>query len=107
MTEDHRFVDATGAVHVGREKMRSGWESYFAAFPEYRIEVETSIANEGVVALFGWASGTSQADPGQGTGRSWRFPAAWKAVVRGGRIAEWQVCCDVEPMLRSMGVHRW
>ena len=107
MSDDHRFVDAAGAVHVGREKMKAGWADYFAAFPEYRIEVETKIASDGVVAVFGWASGRSRHEPASGGPRSWRIPAAWKAVVRDDAMAEWQVCCDVEPMLRSMGVNRW
>lgn len=95
MTEDHRFVDATGAAHVGRERMRAAWQSYFAAFPEYRIDPETTLAVGGTVAVFGWASGPS-----------WRIPAAWKAIVRNGLVFEWQVCCDVEPMLRSIGRDR-
>jgi len=107
MTDDHRFVDATGAVHVGRETMRTGWEGYFAAFPQYRIEAETTVASEPLVLLCGWATGTSKTEPGPGKGRSWRIPAAWKAVVREGRMAEWQVYCDVEPMLRSVGLDRW
>ena len=37
MTEDHRFVDATGAVHAGRETMTAGWRQYFGMFPDYRI----------------------------------------------------------------------
>jgi ketosteroid isomerase-like protein len=34
MTSQHRFVDPTGAVYVGREVMREGWSQYFAMFPE-------------------------------------------------------------------------
>ena len=30
---------------------------------------------------------------------AWGIPAAWKAVVRGGRLAEARVYSDVEPML--------
>lgn len=107
MSEDHRFVDAVGIVHAGRETMKSGWEQYFSAFPEYRIEVDTTVGVDGIVAFFGWASGTSKQEPGAGRSRSWRIAAAWKAVVRNGLVAEWQVCCDVEPMLRSAGINRW
>ena len=107
MSEDHRFMDAAGISHSGREKMKMGWAQYFAAFPEYRIEVDTRVAADGVVAFFGWASGTAKDDPAPGRARSWRVSAAWKAAVRGGYVAEWQVCCDVEPMLRSMGIDRW
>src|SRR5262245_30640057 len=33
MTEDHRFVDSTGAAHVGRERMREAWLQYLRCFP--------------------------------------------------------------------------
>ena len=58
MTEDHRFMDATGGVFTGRRTMRQGWESFFGMFPDYRIEVDALVAEGETVALFGWASGT-------------------------------------------------
>jgi len=107
MSDDHRFVDATGAVHEGRATMTEGWKQYFASFPVYRIDAESTVASGSAVMIFGWASGTARADPGGGRGQSWRFPAAWKGIVRGGRVAEWHVCGDIEPMIRSMGLNRW
>jgi uncharacterized protein (TIGR02246 family) len=102
MTEDHRFIDATGTVHAGREPMLQGWRQYFTGFPDYRIEVEDAIAQEDRVAVFGWASGSFQGNPE----RAWRIPAAWMAVVSGDRIAEWRVYSDIEPMMRSMEIRR-
>ena len=102
MTEDHRFLDATGAIHAGREAMIQGWRHYFEGFPDYRIEMEDAIAQENHVALFGWASGSFQGNPE----RAWRIPGAWRAVVSDGRIAEWRVYADIEPMVRSTGVTR-
>jgi ketosteroid isomerase-like protein len=99
MSEDHRFIDATGAVH-GPDEMRDGWRQYFATFPDYRIAVEVTTEAGEAVGLFGWASGSH-------AGRAWRFPAAWLAIVRGDQLAEWRVFCDVEPMLRSMGAGRF
>ncbi len=107
MTKDHSFVDATGAVHGGRETMTASWKSYFEKFPKYKIDVETTLSKGGVVAAFGWVSGSAPADARTGRSRSWRVPAAWRAVVKGSAISEWQVCCDLEPMLRSTGSQRW
>lgn len=39
--------------------------------------------------------------------RIWRVPAAWLAIVRGKKIAEWRTFCDLEPIFRSLGHDRW
>lgn len=101
---DLRFVDALGKEYpLGRE----GWEAYFSDFPDYRIEVTTIQSDGTMVAIFGTASGSFR---GYGTGvpgAAWRVPAAWRAIVRAGKLVEWQVYCDVEPMLRSAGRGRF
>jgi ketosteroid isomerase-like protein len=103
MTEDHAFVDATGAVHSGRDRMREGWAQYFQAFPDYRIEVERSVAQGTDVVLIGSAAGSFQGT----ASRSFRIPVALVARVVGDQVREWRVLGDVEPMLRSMGVNRY
>jgi ketosteroid isomerase-like protein len=105
MDEHHEFVDATGAVHAGREHMREGWAQYFGAFPDYAVEVVQAVGVGEVVAMFGWATGSFRG--GVSPDARWRIPAAWKAVVRHERVLKWSVYCDVEPMLRSMGVKRF
>lgn len=109
MTKDHRFVDAAGEVH-GRDVIEAGWHEFLGflgAFPDYRIEVEETVAAGSVIALFGRASGTySDAAPPPPAKAAWRFPAAWKATVRGSLVVEWRVYADVEPMLSSMGIRR-
>jgi len=102
MTEGHRFVDATGAAHSGRQPMSAGWRHYFAMFPDYRIEIEQTVAEGDAVAAFGWAAGSFHGDPE----KRWKIPAAFGAVVRDGLIAEWRVYADIEPMLRSAGMER-
>jgi predicted enzyme related to lactoylglutathione lyase/ketosteroid isomerase-like protein len=104
MAEDHRFVDATGVAHVGRDAMRAGWVEYFACFPDYAIEVEDVIAREALASVIGWASGSFR---GAGGAAAWRIPAAWRAEIRNGKLFEWRIYCDVEPMLRSMGLPRF
>jgi len=37
----------------------------------------------------------------------WEIPAAWKAVVQRGRISEWRVYADNEPVWKIMGVKRY
>jgi limonene-1,2-epoxide hydrolase len=106
VTEDHRFVDAEGMTHL-RGLTRTGWDGYFEIFPDYQIDLETIFANGGTVAAFGYASGSFQGKGAETAALAWRFPAAWKAVVRGGKIFEWRVYADVEPMMRSMGMRRF
>ena len=102
MSEEHRFVDGLGQEIHGRGKMEQGWAGYFAWFPDYSIEVENIASKGNVVALFGTARGTYSAN-----GAKWKIPAAWKAVVRKGRVAEWRVYADNEPVWKAMGVKRY
>lgn len=100
---DLRFIDATGSEFtLGKED----WEAYFSAFPDYRIEVEEIFSRGGSVAAFGSARGSFQGRGESVPGASWHFPAAWRAQVRAGKLVEWQVYGDVEPMLQSAGQGR-
>ena len=94
MTEDHVFVDSTGTVHAGREKMTAEWEEYLGMFPDYRIEVESILAEKAVVAVFGSAAGTYNGRRGLVPENRIEMPAAWKAVVESGRVKLWQVYAD-------------
>jgi ketosteroid isomerase-like protein len=103
MTEDHRFIDSDGTMPVtDRESMRTGWHGYFAMVPDYRIDVEDTISSGDVVVLLGVASGTYAADGELHPGNRWRTPAAWRALVRGDRVAEWRVYADLEPIRSVM-----
>jgi len=92
MTEDHVFIDALGAKTVGRKQMRKSWQSYFEAFPDYRITVKEILPHGETVAVFGSAKGTLAGDA---KGR-WKTPGAWKAVIRDGLVAEWRVVADTD-----------
>jgi len=102
MTPDHLFVDSLGIEVPGREPMREGWRAYFAMVPDYHITVRDHLESVPVVALFGRAGGTYVPDGRIVTEYRWETPAAWKAVVRDGLIAEWRVYADNEPMRRLM-----
>jgi hypothetical protein len=45
------------------------------------------------VAAFGFAAGGYRGS-GAPVARRWRIPVAWRAVVAGDKIVEWQVYCD-------------
>jgi ketosteroid isomerase-like protein len=95
LTADHRFIDSLGAVFTGRETLRQGWRGYFALVAEYHITVHEQVEAPSSVLLVGEAAGRSG-------GVSWRVPAAWRAVVREGEVAEWQVYADNEPLRASL-----
>ncbi len=103
MSDDHTFVDAHGKQVVGREQMAAGWRGYFEWFPDYSIEVTDVFAGGAsaagqTFALFGFAGGSFKGNADAG----WRLPAAWKAVVRDGRIMLWQVFADTKIPFESM-----
>ena len=92
-TADHVFIDSLGSRLSGRERLEQAWSGYFALFPDYRIEVE-SVASQDMLAIAcGFASATHAASQ-----KRWRIPAAWRAIVRDGQIAEWQVYADNKPV---------
>jgi ketosteroid isomerase-like protein len=94
MTEDHSFVDSRGRIQSGRENMTAGWEEYFGMFPDYRIQVESILADQALVAVLGSASGTYNGKRGPVPENRIEMPAAWKAVVENGKVKLWQVYAD-------------
>ena len=92
MSDDHTFIDAHGNQVRGKEKMIAGWRGYFAWFPDYRIEVTDIFEKDDGLALFGFASGSFKNNQTE----SWRLPAAWKAIVKDGRVTLWQVFADTK-----------
>jgi uncharacterized protein (TIGR02246 family) len=94
MTEDHTFVDSGGSIQSGRENMTAGWKEYFRMFPDYEIHVERMLADKGLVAVFGSASGTYNGKRGLVPENRIVMPAAWRARVEDGKIKLWQVYAD-------------
>jgi ketosteroid isomerase-like protein len=102
MAPDFRFVDGLGQEVRGVERMRAAWTSYFALFPDYRITIREHLSLGQVVALFGTASGTLAERGELPTRNRWTLPAAWRAVVREGRIVDWQVYADNQPVSKLL-----
>jgi len=102
MTPDHRFIDSAGSLLMGRDSVQQGWRQYFRMVPDYHIEISRSFTDGDDVALFGTAGGTYRPDGHVRPSQAWATPAAWRAVVRGDAVAEWQVYADNEPIRRLM-----
>jgi ketosteroid isomerase-like protein len=99
-TADHIFIDSLGSQLSGLERLEQAWAGYFSLFPDYRIDVEAVASQNAVVLAGGFASATHAASK-----KSWRIPAAWRAIVRDGRIAEWQVYADNKPVYELLSQH--
>lgn len=106
MTPDHVFVDSLGREVRGREAMRVAWGRYFELFPDYEVRVDETLSRGASVGLFGVARGTCAGEGAIGGENGWTTPAAWKAVVRDGRVAEWRVFADNEPVRRILAGRR-
>ena len=102
MTEDHVFIDSLGQAVRGREKMRAGWAAYFRMVPDYSIAVEETFCDGPVVVMLGVAQGTYAPDGQLREENRWKTPAAFRAFVEDGKVAEWRVYADNEPMRRLM-----
>lgn len=100
MTRDHVLVDSEGAELQGRDAVKAAWQQYYEFFPDYTIDVEDVLSGDDSVALFGVARGTYAREGETRPEDSWEIPAAWRAVVRDGKIAEWSVFADNDPVRR-------
>jgi ketosteroid isomerase-like protein len=105
MAPEHRFVDSLGNVVVGREKMRAGWAAYFRMVPDYSIAIEETFCDRpdgSIVLMLGVAEGTYAPDGKIKLENRWHTPAAIRAQVEDGLIAEWRVYADNEPIRERM-----
>jgi len=69
-------------------------EGYFGMFPDYEIRVERMLTENGIVAVFGSASGTYKGKRGLVPENRIVMPAAWRAGVENGKVKLWQVYSD-------------
>jgi ketosteroid isomerase-like protein len=104
LTEDSAFIDSLGNRIAGKETLRKGWTGYFKMVPDYAISHTEIFANGETVAMFGsaWGTFSNSKDGHINKEDSWKTPAAWRAVVKDGKIAVWQVFADNEPMRAIM-----
>lgn len=103
MTTDHAFVDSLGNKSV-RPVIEKGWEEYFAMVPDYWFRIDRTISDVDTSALVGEAGGTFVPKVGMPSpGNAWKTPAVWVARVEHGKVAEWRIFCDNEPIREKMG----
>jgi uncharacterized protein (TIGR02246 family) len=105
MTPAHRFIDALGQAVEGREAMRAAWTGYFRMVPDYTITVEESFCLGQVVVMLGTAQGTYAPDGQLRAENRWQTPAAFRARIEDGKVAEWRVIADNEPMRQLMAAY--
>jgi ketosteroid isomerase-like protein len=99
---DSVFIDSLGNRISDASKMRPAWEGYFKMVPDYSISHSEIFANADTVALFGSAQGTFSKNGKINKENFWTMPAAWRAVIKDGRIALWQIFADNEPIRAIM-----
>jgi ketosteroid isomerase-like protein len=102
MAPEHRFVDSMGTVVEGREAMLAGWAGYFRMVPDYSIAAEETLCDGSVVVMLGVAQGTYSPDGRLCAENRWQTPAALRAFVEDGLVAEWRVFADNEPIRQKM-----
>jgi uncharacterized protein (TIGR02246 family) len=102
MTEDHRFTDSLANVVEGREKMRAAWAAYFHMVPDYTVAVEETYGDGPVVVMLGVVGGTYAPNGELKPGNRWKTPAALRAVIEDGKVSEWKVYADNDPIRRLM-----
>ena len=102
MSSDHVFIDSLGN-RFPASAMRSGWQEYFTMVPDYWIRVDQIVPAGNVIILCGKAGGTFVPKGGMMKRENkWETPAVWRALVKQGRVAEWRVYCDNEPIRERM-----
>lgn len=95
MTDDHVFLDAIGNHLNGKENMGAAWNGYFTWFGDYSIEIEQLMVKGDTAFISGFASGTFNTAKGDSNAH-WRLPAAWRVVVKQGKVSLWQVYADTK-----------
>jgi ketosteroid isomerase-like protein len=94
MTEDHTFIDASGAAHSGAKEMTEGWKDFLRLFPDYKNNFEKMLQDGNLVVALGTASGTYNGNRGLVPDNHIEWTAAWKAIVENDKIKLWQVFTD-------------
>lgn len=104
MTERHRFIDSMGNAFEGRETMRQGWIKYFQMVPDYTVAIEETLCDGPVVVMLGVAEGTYSPHGQLKPENRWTTPTAFRAFIEEGKVAEWRVYCDNEPIRQRMAI---
>jgi ketosteroid isomerase-like protein len=102
MTARHALIDSLGNRLAGRDTLRAAWTAYLQMVPDYKITPKATFVKRNTVIVVGVASGSYVPSSTNRSVGSWRTPAAWRAVIKRGHVAEWQVYADNEPIRNLM-----
>jgi len=102
MPEGHRFIDSLGRTLEGRETVRAGWVSYFSMMADYSIELQETFSKGPVVVMLGVAEGSYAVDGQLTMEDRWSTPAVFRAYICCGKVKEWRVFADNEPVRKRM-----
>lgn len=102
MAPNHRFIDSRGNAITGRHHVRVGWQHYFHLAHDYTIEVQESFCKGPVAVLTGVAQGSYTIDGKLERDERWSIPAAFRAFIEDGKIVEWRVFADHEPLRKHL-----
>jgi hypothetical protein len=91
-TEDFTLIDAEGEIFRGR----SGWEGYFADYPEYKIHIQNVLTGGNGVAIIGKTTG-SQVPPEIEK----KETVLWTAEIRDNLVAEWRLYTDIPVCMQT------
>lgn len=97
MTEDHTFVDLDNTTVTGRDACQLVWQGFFSSFPDYRnvFATMTPDADGRVVTIVGRSRCSIPLLNG---------PALWRATIRDGLVARWQVYFDTPENRGTLGL---
>lgn len=107
ITEDHLYIDAEGNQVRGRRQIERSWRACFEWFPDYSIDVDRAFANGNIAVITGCAMGTYCIRGRMTADNRWKTPSVWQAVTRSGKITEWRVYADNEPVWKVMRGRRY
>jgi ketosteroid isomerase-like protein len=106
MHDEHVFIDSLGTAVHGKGAMRKGWMGYFQMVPDYELTIEETCSSGDGVIMLGSAHGTYTADGNLLPENAWKTPAAFRAVIEDGKVKEWRVYADNEPIRQLMSKNR-
>ena len=98
MADDLRMIDSMSNTVEGRETVHEAWKQYFRMVPDYTVALEEIYVEGPAVVFLGTAQGTFSTDGRLPAENRWKTPLAVRALVSDGKIAEWRIYADNEPM---------
>jgi ketosteroid isomerase-like protein len=91
MTDDHTLVVLDEAPLVGKHANVEAWRGYATSFPDYVIHPHRIVGRGDEVVLIGHTTGSHL---GLADDEESKITVIWRAEVRDGRLASWQIIED-------------